>query len=478
MTEKIGNLARNTSYFTLALIGQKLISLAYFTIYARVLGPGDLGKYYFALSFTTIFSIALDLGITNLLTREVAKDNSKAGKYLGAAIGAKLLLSAITIVILIVVTKVAGYDPLIMTLIWIAVVSMLADSFTTLLFSFSRAFHNLKFESINAVLSQAVTLIVSLIVFQYTKSLIPLMWAQVASSGFALIFAMTLINRRWKLSLRPTWDLVYIKSLLLLALPFGLYAIAQRFYNYLDSVLLFQLAGDTAVGIYQVPFRAVTAFQFLPIAFIASLYPALSHYWHNNRPQMVTTFERAMNYSLIIATPLAIGLAAISAPVVSIFAHGFEAAVLPLQASCLTIFFMFLNYPVGSLLNACDQQKANTKHMIITAVASVILNVILIPIYGVMGAVATAILSTALLFSLNWFKALKVIDTKVNKIYFTFVKTLVASVLMGGAILWLNQWLNIFVVVVIAMFVYFCCLLVLGGIKKEDIMSVMKSFKK
>lgn len=478
MGEKIGNLAKNTSYFTLALIGQKLISLAYFTIYARVLGPGDLGKYYFALSFTTIFSIALDLGITNLLTREVAKDNSKAGKYLGAAIGAKLLLSAITIVILIAVTKLAGYDPLIMTLIWIAVLSMLADSFTTLFFAFSRAFHNLKFESINAVLAQAVTLIVSLIVFQYTKSLVPLMWAQVASSIFALIFAMVLINRRWKLSLRPTWDLVYIKSLLLLALPFGLYAIAQRFYNYLDSVLLFQLAGDTAVGIYQVPFRAVTAFQFLPIAFIASLYPALSHYWHNNRPQMVTTFERAMNYSLIIATPLAIGLAAISAPVVAIFAHGFESAVLPLQASCLTIFFMFLNYPVGSLLNACDQQKANTRHMIITAIASVILNIILIPIYGVMGAVATAILSTALLFSLNWFKALKVIDTKVTKIYLTFAKTLVASLLMGVAILWLNQWLNIFLVVVIAMFVYFCCLLVLGGIKKEDIFSVMKSFKK
>ncbi|HRH22094.1 MAG TPA: oligosaccharide flippase family protein, partial [bacterium] len=97
MADKIGNLARNTSYFTLALIGQKLISLAYFTIYARVLGPADLGKYYFALSFTTIFSIALDLGLTNLLTREVAKDKASANKYLGAALGAKLLLSAVTI---------------------------------------------------------------------------------------------------------------------------------------------------------------------------------------------------------------------------------------------------------------------------------------------------------------------------------------------------------------------------------------------
>ncbi|MEI6378540.1 MAG: flippase [Candidatus Falkowbacteria bacterium] len=474
---KIANIAKNTSYFTVALILQKLISLVYFTIYARVLGPGDLGKYYFALSFTTIFSIALDLGLTNLLTREVAKDQAQAGKFLAAALGAKILLSAATIIIIAVVIGVAGYSPLIVALIWVAVLSMISDSFTTLLFAFSRAFHNLKFESINAVISQAITLVVSLIVFKFTSNLVPLMWAQVASSVFAMGFAMFIIHGKWSLSLKPSWDLPFIKSLLLLAMPFGIYAIAQRFYNYLDSVMLFQLAGDTAVGIYQVPFRAVGAFQFFPVAFIASLYPALAHYWHNNREQLVVTFERAINYSLIIATPLAIGLAAIAAPVVAIFGNRFEASVLPLQASCLTIFFMFINYPVGALLNACDQQKANTRHMIMAAVASVILNLFLIPVWGVIGAVVTAILSTILLFGLNWLSALTVIQAKTGKVYRTFGKTLLASMLMGGAIYWLNHWLNVFVVVVIAVIVYFAALLLFGGFTKTDIQSVMKSFQ-
>ena len=475
---KIANIAKNTSYFTVALILQKIISLVYFTIYARVLGPGDLGKYYFALSFTTIFSIALDLGLTNLLTREVAKENASAGKYLATALGAKLILSALTVIIIAAVIGVAGYSPLIVALIWVAVLSMISDSFTTLLFAFSRAFHNLKFESINAVISQAITLLVSLVVFKFTSNLVPLMWAQVASSVFAMVFAMVVIKSKWSLSLKPSWDLAFIKSLLIMALPFGIYAIAQRFYNYLDSVMLFQLAGDTAVGIYQVPFRAVAAFQFFPVAFIASLYPALSHYWHNNREQLVMTFERAINYSLIIATPLAIGLAAVAAPVVAIFGNRFEASILPLQASCLTIFFMFLNYPVGALLNACDQQKANTRHMIMAAVASVILNLFLIPLWGVMGAVATAILSTLLLFGLNWLSALTVIQAKTGKIYRTFGKTLLASILMGAVIYFLNRYLNVFVVVAIAIFAYFGFLMLLGGFGKADIASVMKSFKK
>lgn len=478
MADKIGNLAKNTSYFTLALIAQKLISLVYFTIYARVLGPADLGKYYFALSFTTIFSIALDLGLTNLLTREVAKDKAKAGEYLSAALGGKLLLSGLTICIITLVTKLFGYDPLVSTLIWVAALSMLADSFTTLLFGFNRAFHNLKFESINAVLAQSITLVVSLLIFRWGGGLVPLMWAQVASSFFALSYALLVIKFAWSLSLQPSFNLNYFKALLALALPFGLYAIAQRFYNYLDSVLLYQLAGDTAVGIYQIPFRAVTALQFLPIAFIASLYPALSHYWRHNHDQLVITFERAINYSLILALPLAIGVASVARPIIALFAPDFLAAVLPLQLSAFTIFFMFINYPVGSLLNACDKQAINTRHMIITAVLSIIFNLLLIPRYGVIGAISTAAASSAILFTLNWLSALGVIETKLRPIYLTFVKALLASLVMAALVYYLQNYLNIFVVVVLAALLYFFCLLLLGAIKKTDLSSVLRSFKK
>lgn len=478
MAEKIASLAKNTSYFTLALIAQKIISLGYFTIYARELGPADLGKYYFALSFTTIFSIALDLGLTNLLTREVAKDQSQAGRQLSIALGGKLLLSALTLIIILAITSLGHYEPLIVSLIWVATLSMLADSFTTLLFGFNRAFHNLKFESINAVVSQAITLIVSLLVFHWGGGLVPLMWAQVASSFFALAYALFIIKRVWSLSLKPSWNLNHLRNLLLLALPFGLYAIAQRIYNYLDSVLLYQLAGDSAVGIYQIPFRAVTALQFLPMAFIASLYPALSHYWRSNKDQLLTTFERAINYSLIIATPLALGLAAIATPVIKLFAPEFSQAIVPLQISGLTVFFMFVNYPVGSLLNACDRQSTNTRHMIIAAITSIMTNLWLIPLYGVMGAITSAVLSSALLFALNWRLALELLGSAPVKLYLSFAKALAAGLVMAGIIFYLPSELNILLVITIGALSYFLCLFALKGFRRSDITSILQSFKK
>src|SRR3989338_3907847 len=93
MTEKIANIAKNTSYFTLALVLQKIISFTYFTLIARALGPEDLGKYYFAISFASVFSILIDIGLTNVLTREIAREKNKANIYLGSVMAVQLPLS-------------------------------------------------------------------------------------------------------------------------------------------------------------------------------------------------------------------------------------------------------------------------------------------------------------------------------------------------------------------------------------------------
>ncbi|MCX6800130.1 MAG: oligosaccharide flippase family protein, partial [Candidatus Falkowbacteria bacterium] len=89
---KVHQIAKNTSYFTLALILQKVLSFTYFAIIARALGPEDLGKYYFAISFTSIFAIFIDFGLSNTQTREIAKNNSKAQEITSLVLAIKIPL--------------------------------------------------------------------------------------------------------------------------------------------------------------------------------------------------------------------------------------------------------------------------------------------------------------------------------------------------------------------------------------------------
>ncbi len=478
MPEKVANIAKNTSYFTLALILQKAISLIYFTWYARALGPADLGKYYFAISLTTIFSIFLDLGLTNLITREVAKDKSVATKYLGGALALKTILSLGTIAVIAGLVGWGHYDPLIADLVWVSAISMLLDSVTTLIFAFSRAFHNLKYESISSVASQAVTLLVSWLVFATHGNLVALMWAQVASSAFAFVYAIITVAGRWHLSLKPTWNWQWLSKLLILAWPFGLFAIANRAYGYFDSLLLFYFKNDLAVGIYQIPFKINLALQFLPAAFVASLYPALSHYWHNQKDQLGKTFQRAISYSLILAMPIGIGIAATAVPLTELFKTSYTQAIWPLRLTAATIFLTFLSYPLGSLLNACDRQKSNTWNMIITAVVNIILECLFIPPWGVMGAVASDIVAAALLVVLSW----KVVrELKIIKLRATaglFGKVLAASTLMGLVVYYLNSRLNLGVNILCGVLVYGLTLFAFKGFAKEDLISVWQSFKK
>jgi O-antigen/teichoic acid export membrane protein len=477
MPTKIANIAKNTSYFTLALILQKAISLVYFTLYARALGPADLGKYYLAISFTTIFSIFTDLGLTNILTREAVRKSEDTGKLLGAVLALKFCLTAATLIILAVVAQLMGYQPLVRQLIYVSAISMLLDTFTTAFFACARAFHNLKYESISAVASQAVTLLVSLYLLSNHYGLVPLMFAQVASSAFAFAYSLFVLKKYWKLSVRPVWDKQIIWTMITLGLPFGIYALAQRFYTYFDSVLLFKIAGDAAAGLYQVPFKLINALQFLPMAFVASLYPALSHYWRDNREQLLITFERALNYSTIISLPITVGAICLADKIVILFKANFAAAALPLSITMLSLFFSFVNYPVGSLLNACDHQKTNTRNMIITTVASIVLNLILIPIFGVNGAALTVVLTTLLLFALGLGVSRQITPWRWRKVGPTFGKAFAASLIMAGLILFFKSNLSLLTLIILGALVYFACLFGLGGFKKADILSIKESFR-
>ena len=261
-------------------------------------------------------------------------------------------------------------------------------------------------------------------------------------------------------------------------MAFALFAIFQRFYTYLDSVFLSIFSGDEQVGLYQVAFKIIYALQFLPLAFTASLYPALSSYWRHNKEQLAITFERALNYLTIISLPIIVGVFLLADKIVLLFKDDYSAAAWPLKISIISLFFIFLNFPVGSLLNACDAQKRNTRNMIIVTIASVALNLILIPQFQALGASWVVLVTNFLMFILGMREAKKIIGSWRKSIFSIFFKALVASLLMGIIVYFGANYINIFLLTIIAALSYFIFLYSLGGFSKSDIMSIKNSFLK
>jgi len=310
------------------------------------------------------------------------------------------------------------------------------------------------------------------------KGLSWIMLALVLASSIKFIYASLLLVMKWKLKLFPLFNKKYAISLFKLSIPFGIFAIFQRGYMYLDSIFLSLLAGDKYVGLYQVAFKMIFALQFLPLAFIATLYPAMSNYWLNNRQQLTITFERAINYLTIISLPISFGIIALADKIVLLFKSGFNEAILPLQISMASLTFIFLIFPVGSLLNACDKQKQNTIIMGVTLLVSIIMNLALIPHFQAVGASITLVFTSLFMFILSIIVAKKIINFKLSIILKIFFKSLFASLVMFFAVIYFKNSINIFILSAIGGSIYFIILFIIGGFKREDVLSIFQSFFK
>ena len=473
---KIKSIGKNASYLTLALGVQKVISLTYFILLARNLGPEYLGKYYFAISFTTIFAILTNLGLMNVLTREVAKKKEQAQSYLGNILTLKFFLTAISLVGVFLVINLLDYDQLTRHLVYIATGVMILDSFTTTFFAVMRGFHNLKYESIGAVGFQLIVMVLGLSALYSGLNIRWVMSAMLVAGLFNFFYSWGVVRTKLNISLRPLYNPHLIRPVVAIAIPFGLYTVFHTTFLHLDSVLLSLLAGDRYVGLYQIAFKIIFALQFLPMAFVASFYPAMSYYWAQDHGQLTRSFHRAISYLLIISIPVAAGIFAIADKVVILFKSQFLEAILPLQIIILSIIFMFMNFPIGSLLNACDRQKRNTTNMGIVLAVSIIANLILIPKYQAVGASITVLGCNILMTLLGWYWVRKTISLNYTYIFKTVIKAGGAGVIMAVAAIYLKSMINVFAVIAVAAIIYASFLFLFRAFTWKEAVSMYRLF--
>ncbi|HLD27756.1 MAG TPA: flippase [Patescibacteria group bacterium] len=472
-------IARNTGYFTLALIIQKIISFGYFSYIAVQIGAGSLGHYTFALFFTTIFAVIIDIGIANVLVREISRFKEKSQQYLSAALAIKIPLAILTYLAVAIVINLLDNPELVRQLVYLAGVVMMLDSFTLTFYAFLRGHQNLKFESIGTIVFQLILAISGIVIINLTKDLRLLILAIMAASLFNFIYSGILIKVKLGLKFFIKSNKAVIKSILIIAVPFALAAIFTRVYGYLDTVLLNQLIDETAVGYYSIPYKITFSLQFIPMAFVASLYPAFSSYFISSRELLKETLEKAMVYLGMIAVPLTLGVIALARPLIlKVYTSEFEPSILPLQILMTSIFFLFLNFPLGSLLNACNRQSRNTVHIGLVMVLNIILNVILIPRYSYVGAAAASSVSTLAMFLLQLYVARQITPFSLKFLAGRFGKIIFSGAVMYLVIVYLLPSVNFLWLVPLGAVVYFVLLYLIKGFTGQDCRALSKSLFK
>lgn len=390
----MSRLAKNTAYLTAASIGQKIVAFVYFALIARIVGVENTGKYFLALSITTMVGVIADFGLTPVLVREIAKRPDDQQKLLSHVVGLKVGLSLVAAGIIVAIAYALGYDELTRMLMFTAIGVMILDTFHLTFYGVFRGRHNLGFESIGIFVGQLVTLVIGTVSLLIAPNLIVLIIALLGGSLWNMSFSAWRLSKAGIKPFKLSFSSRRAKQLLGIALPFALAAIFVKIYSTVDSILLERFIGDAAVGFYSIAYKLTYAFQFLPMAFIAALYPTFSTLIEKKDKQRLTeVFHQSLWYMALIAVPVVFGLATTADVIVPlIYGSDYIGSVLPLQVLVFVLLFIFLDFPIGSLLNADDRQITKTAIMGGTMVINVAANFILIPQIGVLGASISALL--------------------------------------------------------------------------------------
>lgn len=189
-------------------------------------------------------------------------------------------------------------------------------------------------------------------------------------------------------------DVSATRQWLLVSMPLLLMSGFQIVLNRADVLMVGTLLGATEAGLYNAGARTGRLLAFLLSAFNAIAAPMIGEYWADGDLEaledLVTTVVRWVFWpSLVLAT----GLFAFSKPILGLFGNEFVSAwpVLILVGTGQLVHAV--TGPVGYLMGLTGHERESAWVFGGSAVLNVVLNLILIPFFGLVGSAAATMTS-------------------------------------------------------------------------------------
>lgn len=384
---------KNTFWMSFGQIASRLIRAVVIIYAARVLGAAGYGVFSYALSLAGFFTIFSDIGLTPFLTRESAKNPELRMTYIATSFTLKLCLVAVNSLIILTavpfITKMPGALPLLPFLI----VLFAFDSIRDFSFAVTRSIQKMETEAGINILTNIAILAFGLGALFFFGTAKALMIAYTIGTGIGMVIGLwtlrTYFNKFWTF-----FNKAYVKPILLEAWPFGVSALLGVIMLNTDTIMLGAMRTEAEVGFYSAAQRIIAILYLIPGFLSVSVFPIMAQLAIKETERFVAVMEKALRAVLLAAFPIALG-GVVLAPTLISFIFGAE--YLPAAATLqILLFNVFLVFP-GSIINngifAFGKQKQLLIAFAIGGIGNVILNLVLIPRFGIAGSAAATIVT-------------------------------------------------------------------------------------
>ena len=434
----VQRVAKNTLSLILASVISMVLGLFYGIYTARYLGPERYGTISFAIAFIGLFSVLTDIGIQQLALREIARDKSLVGKYLGNIAVLKVFLTIITFGLIALTINLLKYPDPTVKVVYLIALSTVLSAFSGMFNSVFQAFEKMEYSSIGSILNSASMLAGGLLAIYYGLSIMGFALIYVFSNAIGLIYNI-IIARRLGITPRLQVDYGFIKSLVRRALPFGIGGLFLVYYVWIARVMLSVMVNNEAVGYYSAAYNLMGSLNFVPSAFVASLFPLMAILYKGSDKSLDKVFRIGIKYMYMLALPMAVGVTLLGKEIITlIYGPKFLPSVMALDILIWAEFFIFIDVLLGQMLFSINRERITMINAGIGAAINIGLNLVLIPRMGIY------VFSNAIGLIYNVIIARRLGITPRLQVDYGFIKSLVRRALpfgIGGFFLVYYIWI-------------------------------------
>jgi len=400
---------KNTFWLYFSEIISKGSRLLVFIYIIRVLGPKNFGVFEYLLSFVGIFFLFADFGTPTIFIRDYQQQQDKE-KQTNIFFSLKIILAVIFSLFALV-----GY--------------FLSKKFEGFLFYLGFVlFHFLMaiegfFESFFIALEKAekkflFNTLMSLFLFIFIflgliffKNILAVILAYILSSFLGIIFAYFLTLPETKIKF--LFDQQLAKHYLYDGLPLVLFGLLGYVFFTTDKIILAHLRPIEEVGYYSLASRILSVLFGISYLLNTAFYPYLAKKIGEKEEKIIKPLFKNILLGLFLAGLLITILIFILSPIIVpiFFGSKYNFSIEILQAFVWIIVFVFPTNFLDYFLISNHRQWLDFWITLLPAVLNVVLNFILIPFYGVYGAVYSSISAQALNFILTFIASIYILKT-------------------------------------------------------------------
>ena len=461
-----GRIIGNTFWLLLQRAGGRILTLLLMIYLARRLGSLGFGKLSFAISFTSLFLILSDLGVTTLTVREVARNKERGPEYVGNTATLKLFLSIFTFLVISISVSLINvpFDTgLLIYLIGACIIFETMGGFFGAVF---QAYEEMKYIMICEIIEKVFLLSLAFVLLRLGYGLISVGILYLLSGILYCFLNIGFVHRKF---LKPRYriDLRFWSKSLKQALPLAIVVLISMIYYHTDIVMLGKMKGEEVAGWYGVSYHLFFALSMISGAFLSAVFPVMSRLFKESEELLKKAFHKSFKVLVGVGIPASVGTFLLSEKIILfLFGPQYEHSIAALRILSFIIVLSYLNSLGGYFLTSTNRQALMAKIIAATTGINVFLNFILIPRYSYIGAAYATVVSEILFLAFFFVSARREIPSiPLMKI----AKSVISSAIMGFLIIILiKNGFNLLLIIAIGVITYSFFIWITGFITKAE----------